>query len=611
MCGICGIISFSPNSDSTSSVEKMMYAMKHRGPDDDGIFLMDNVGFGFVRLSIIDLSNNGHQPMTSVDGNLTIVFNGEIYNYIELKEELKNYYEFKTKSDTEVILASFSKWGIACLNKFQGMWAFAIYDQITKEVIIARDRFGIKPIHICRIQDTIFFASEIKALYKTLKIDFNPNETSIFNYLTDQKNEDSQSTFFKEIHKIPPGHYLSIRDRKVNLIKWYEIESSNQEPFTSSDEFREILFSSIANHLRSDVPIGTCLSGGLDSSGIVASLLHKYKINGINTFSAIYPESPEIDESKFIKLFENELQNMHYVTPTIDGLISELPLFLEAQSEPVRSTSIYAQYKVMELASKNVKVLLDGQGADEQLGGYGYFHAFYQLDLLKKFRINEFSNEFYKTVIKRNNYNLIYTILFLSLPMKLKTYFQNMKYDFLNFSTYRSNDLFSQNSTNLSRCRTFKDALINHLKYRLEDLLKWEDLNSMNFSIESRVPFLNHILVEKSIASSTLLIKNGISKNIYRKSMEGIIPCKILERTDKLGFNTPQSFWFRNSKFQNYLVSILNKENLLCHTYIDKAKLKNILYKQIHNQQDNNFFIWKALNLELWLDSHFNSRKKY
>ena len=331
MCGICGIINFSTIPVQKLSLETMMKRMKHRGPDDEGIFIDKNLGLGFVRLSIIDLSENGHQPMIDDSERYVIVHNGEVYNYNELKSELvKKGYRFKSNTDSEVILNSYIEWGPACQEKFNGMWAFTIYDKKTNEIFISRDRYGIKPFYYFLNKDKFIFASEIPPILKILKKKPDPNLQAVFDYMAFNRTDQNEDTFFSGIKKLEPGCSISIKDNKLKIHEWYDLRSNIKEPFANALDFREVFKSAVGLRLQSDVPLGVCLSGGLDSSSITSTLLKDFSLSDLKTFSAIYEKNQNCDESEYIYEYKDVLKNMHFTTPSAETLINDLSDFLKA-----------------------------------------------------------------------------------------------------------------------------------------------------------------------------------------------------------------------------------------------------------------------------------------
>jgi asparagine synthase (glutamine-hydrolysing) len=376
MCGICGIIDLKEQPVTRRPIERMMQAMKHRGPDADGIFLHQNIGLGFVRLSILDLSPAGNQPMYSADGSLVLIFNGEIFNYLELRKELEGKgHRFMTQTDTEVVLAAYLEWGADCQENFTGMWAFAVYSKNDQTVFISRDRFGIKPFYYHLDENALIFASEIEPLLLVSDALRKPNDAIIFDYLILNRTNHTSQTFFKGIEKLQHGHFIQIRNNQISgPERWYDLGATTAVGYEGAEEFKKDFIRSLKMQLRSDVPIGVCLSGGIDSSSIAASIARNFGRNDIHSFSAIYGKGVKGDESTYIDEFDGYIDNIHFTHPTLTSFLNDLDLFVSAQQEPVSSTSGYAEFKVMELAGdNNCKVLLNGQGVDEYLAGYHYF----------------------------------------------------------------------------------------------------------------------------------------------------------------------------------------------------------------------------------------------
>ncbi len=602
MCGICGIINFNNNIVEKDSLQQMMKIMKHRGPDDEGIFISKNIGFGHVRLSIIDLSTAGHQPMFSKDGRYILIFNGEIYNYIELKIELKKLgNKFYTNTDSEVLLISYIQWGKACLHRFNGMWAFAIYDTFKKELFTARDRYGIKPFYYYLDNQRFIFASEIPPILELIN-KVLPDKQVIYDYLVFNRTDQTESTFFTSIKKLQHGSQIVIKHNKFELQKWYKLVDNLKEPFKTAEEFRDAFKSSVGLRLRSDVPVGVCLSGGLDSSSIVSVLLKDYSKSDLQTFSAIYGEGVYGDESKYIRLYNDSISNMNFIQPSANSLFNDMALFIKAHGEPVSSTSPYAQYKVMELASKHVVVTLDGQGADEELAGYHYFFGFYFKELLLYFKWLTLINEQYTYLKNHKSLYGLTSLIYLLLPAVLKNDIRvNQKVvirEHLTKQYSKSNTI----TANLYSSNNLNSALINHFEYKLEHLLKWEDRNSMHFSLEARVPFLDYRIVEKTLSlPSNMLIKDGSTKYILRNAMKGTLPEAIRSRKDKIGFRTPADSWFREKIFYNYIKSLLLNNNSILNEYINTNKAWSEYQKHLEGKINIGKEIWKWINLELWL----------
>jgi asparagine synthase (glutamine-hydrolysing) len=600
MCGIAGIVDLNLKTVSEESIRSMIHKMNHRGPDDNGVFLKDNIGLGFVRLSILDLSTAGHQPMRSADGRFVIIYNGEIFNYVELRKELeKEGFVFKTNTDTEVLLNSYIHWGKSCLDKLNGMWAFVILDTKDNELFGARDRFGIKPFYYTFNESKFLFASEIPPILNSLNTKIEPNMDSIFDYLVFNRTDQNESTFFKNIFKIKHGHYFTFKNGKLSIRKWYDLKENIKKPFSNSTQYLDLFTNSIDLRLRSDVPIGICFSGGLDSSSILSLIQLKNK--NINTFSAIYKEGESGDESRFINLYKNKVDNMNFIYPTGDTLFSDLNDLIETHAEPIPDTSPYAQYKVMQLAKNKVTVTLDGQGADEQLGGYHYFFGLYYKELFYKLKWLKLVNEI--VAYKQNHTsNLgIKSFVYFLLPSRLRTKVQISRKGYLSQNFLDKNSGNSKVSESLYNSRSLKEGFLDHFEYKLEHLLKWEDRNSMRFSIEARVPFLDHRLVEKTLSmQNDMFISNGTTKVILREAMKGIIPEEIRTRQDKIGFGTPEAEWFRKDNFKELILEILNSESFKNRNIIDPEKAKKLYIKHLNKQLDISKEIWKWINLEIW-----------
>ncbi len=602
MCGICGIIDRRPANVDGTRLEKMLRSMKHRGPDDEGTFIDQNVGLGFVRLSILDLSPAGHQPMVSKDGRFVIVFNGEIYNYIELREELIALgHTFSTRTDTEVLLAAYRQWGEECMHRFNGMWAFMIYDQQEKSLFAARDRFGVKPFYYHLDEQEFIFASEIPPILEIRNQKTEADEQAIFDYLVFNRTDQTESTFFKGIRKLQHGHCLSISNNQVNIRQWYNLRAQLKKPFQTPMEYKEAFSSAVGLRLRSDVPVGVCLSGGIDSSSIVGTLLKDHDKKDLNTFSAVYGKGKRGDESHFIDEFKPWLNQMFYTYPDAGTLKKDLQDYVKAQGEPLPSTGPYAQFKVMEIAKGRVVVTLDGQGADEQLAGYHYFFGFFFKDLLSKGRILTLTDEIIHYLKNHKSIYGLKTMAYFLLPKSMRTKLRvNEKgYLFPEFiEKYKSGNTIAGN---LYGSDNLHEALLDHFEYKLEHLLKWEDRNSMWFSIESRVPFLDYRLVERTLSlPATDVIRKGMTKYYLREAMKSVIPEKIRLRMDKIGFMTPEDEWFRTPEWQKIIVDILQSQSFKGRNIIN-SELAVEQYKK-HLRQEINISkeIWKWINLELW-----------
>lgn len=601
MCGISGIVQFNNAPVREKDIRLMMAKMTHRGPDDKGIFLDNNVGLGFVRLSILDLSSAGHQPMFSHDCKYVIIFNGEVYNYIEIREELKHKYTFKTGTDTEVILAAYEEWGEDCLDRFNGMFSLVIFNTETKEVFGARDRFGIKPFYYYRDESRFLFASEIKSILPLLDKK-EANDSIIYDYLLFNRTDHTVDTFFKGIKKLQHGSWIKIKNNNVTEKRWYNLADKIKETKPLSPErYRSIFKDSLKLRLRADVPVGVSLSGGIDSSSIVSSLVKDFNLTELNTFSAVYGKDEPSDESEFIDEFRPMIKNMFFTSPDADDFFNDFENFIDAHNEPVPDIGPYVQYKVMELATKHVTVTLDGQGADEQLGGYHYFFGSYYLELLKRFKLVKFVNENIHYYKKHKSFDSLKYLLYYSLSPSLQNSINNKSFYSIRKSFLQKNANNNAINKMLYNPKDLNESLLQHFEYKLEHLLRWEDLNSMYFSIESRVPFLDHRLVEATLSSpSNLKINEGETKFILREAVKDILPEKITQRKDKKGFTNPRDKWFKTKKFQIYIIELINSESFKNRGYFDSAIANEEYKKHLEGKADKSKEIWKWINLENW-----------
>ncbi len=609
MCGIVGIYNMQNKKVDKEVLEKMTNSLIHRGPDGEGYFIKGNLGFGHRRLSIIDLSENAKQPMCNEDKSIWIVYNGEVYNYIELMDNLKNKgHYFKSCSDTEVIIHSYEEYGFNCLEKFIGMFSFAIWDERKRILFCARDRFGIKPFYYFFDGEIFIFSSEIKAILESGCITAEPEDEIICDYLVFGLKNHKEKTFFKNIKTLNPAHYLILENSNLKKLKYWELNPTNKIKKDNKNEieekFLEIFKESIKIHLRSDVPVGTCLSGGLDSSAIVCLIDNFFNYSNLNTFSAVY-EDENISEKKYIDIVLKKINvKGFFIYPKPKNLIDEIEKIIYFQEEPFSSTSIYAQWNVMKLAKENgIKVLLDGQGADEIFAGYHYYYYPFYIDLIRSFKFRKFFKEI-KYYFQYHNYSKIdflSKIFYYSLPFsfreRLNFYFKNKNLNF-KYIKKRNNNLFLDS-------RLDKD-LYGNLILKLPALLHYEDRNSMSHSIESRVPFLDHRVVEFLFSlPSKYKIEDGYTKAVLRNSMKNIIPEEIIKRKDKVGFLTPENLWLKND-LKEFVFDILNSKSFKERKFYNSVKIKKEYNYFIAGKIKDTSKIWRVINAELFLRKYFD-----
>lgn len=547
MCGIAGIFKFDNSGVQLTDLEKMTDAIVHRGPDGEGQWINETkkVGFGHRRLSILDLSENGKQPMHYANGRYTITFNGEIYNYIELKEELlKKEYTFRSDSDTEVLMAMYDLHKEKCLCFLDGMFAFAIWDEKEQKLFCARDRFGEKPFFYFNDGKQFVFASEMKALW-SYGIKKENDDIAFNNYLDLNvvASPQSDKTFYKNIFQLECSHCFTISGNGgLNKTRYYSLDGiavdHNLTLEKAAAEFHRLLSESVRLRLRSDVPVGSSLSGGLDSSSIV-TLIDKIKGSSQvqKTFSARFKNFKK-DEGYFIEKVVNHCKNVvgEYIWPDAAQFLSDVEKLAYHQEEPFGSSSIYAQFKVMELARKNnVTVLLDGQGADEQLGGYLAYYGLYLRQLF-----------YHQTKNYANEYAAFAKYHYEAYPAM----------NLLQEETFRMKAGRWRRKVLGQAMPVEKNALKNAFKRDmlnggLKHLLRYADRNSMAHSREVRLPFLSHHLVEFVFSlPDHLVLHEGWTKYVMRKAMEKDLPAEITWRVDKTGYETPEQIWLSTGEIK-------------------------------------------------------------
>lgn len=599
MCGICGYITRNSEDKNiyAALLDRMQKSIAHRGPDDSGIFQMPGVGLAHRRLSIIDLSMKGHQPMEYRDRYIA-VYNGEIYNYIEIRKELLKYgYVFNTETDTEVLIAAYDFWGRECLKKFNGMWAFAIWDKVEKRLFCARDRFGVKPFYYHINNDRFIFASEIKALLVDENVDRIANKSIVYDYLMQGLVEHTEETFFQGVYKLPASTYMIIEKGKIiEKNMYYDIsfsdEISGKLLETEINECKNIFRDAVTVRLRADVPVGSCLSGGLDSSSIVCCVDELIKNIGSKTEQHTFSfctDDPRIDERKYMNAVVEATDVIaHQVFSNDEDLKKELKDLIYTQDEPFSSTGMYASYCVYRDAKRNnVSVLLDGQGADEVLCGYRKSRIYYIKKLIAGKRYFSAIKEFLLSISQVKGTMFLKNDLY-----KIKRIlFNNERKD---ASNYMSND-FKMNTHGYDYDRNSNFQYNDVFKVSLPALLRYADRNSMAFSVESRLPFLDYRFVqfcaELSISKK---IRNGNSKYIMRQALK--MPACIKNRKDKIGFATPEDVWLKNNS--DFFKKVFEDENFVTEPFVDKNRILkewgDILTKQ------NGAGLFRYICLELW-----------
>lgn len=601
MCGINGFTWSDPGL-----IERMNSAIRHRGPDDSGTFVDDSVSLGNVRLAILDLSPKGHQPMKyERDGKVCwIVYNGEVYNFEELRRELEGRgYRFSSTTDTEVVLASYFEWGAGCVRRFNGMWAFAVYEPGEGRIFLSRDRLGIKPLHYHFDGENLIFSSEIKGILQH-SIRREVDEEALFDYLYYNLQDHTERTFFRGILRLPPGHnaIFDLGRRVLEVKRYFRLEVG-REGAGGVESFREAFTEAVRRRMRADVPVGSCLSGGLDSSSIACTMRRLSPEGEIEAFSLVFP-GKEIDESSYQKeVVERCSLKWNTTTFTMEELLRDLQDLIYTQEEPFQTFSIYAQYRLMKLArERGIKVLLDGQGADEILGGYHYFFSFLLAEHFRRLRWGRLIKELleYRKVHGRlpPRENFIHSLLPKALVRKLwRRNFSYLREEFIKrYEGRRSRDP-------VWKCRSFKEAsLISETYLMLPLLLRFEDRNSMRWSVESRVPFCDHRLVEHVLALPTeLIIGGGETKRVLREAMRGRLPERVRTRKDKIGFATPDRDLLMTGEGKSFAESIITSESFRSRPYWDAEKVEEMLKEHLSGRKNHAGVIWKLIIVELWL----------
>jgi len=625
MCGIWFSLGFPPDPARIDLVA-------HRGPDGRGWQVFDSaaglVALGHRRLSIIDLSEAAAQPMSYDDGRYWVVYNGEIYNYIELRRELEGAgHHFHTQSDTEVLLAAYAEWGEAALDRLVGMFALVIWDKAAQVAFAARDRFGVKPLYLFATASGVAFASEIKQLIGLPGFTARLNIPRVYDFLSAGIMDHTGETLFAglgqlrggecvrlDLQRWHPGNALPVR-------RWYGILESGRlaiNEYEAGERFRALLTEAVHLHLRSDVPVGSCLSGGLDSSAIVCLMARELDAEGsgarVNSVSACY-DIKAVDERPFMESVVEESGSIpHWCYPRVEDAFAEAERITWHQDEPYGSTSIFAQWSVFAEARRaGIKVMLDGQGADEQLAGYHGGFPYYYRSLIRRCRFAALA----RTMIERRRWHgvtlagevqrLIAPLVPPGLARRLRRERQALAgHNWLDGEALRSHlgrSAFDTARESIDR-PPIKDigdlCAVMTQSSNLAMLLHWEDRNSMAHSIEARVPFLDHRLVELSIAlGDQHKMVGGDTKRVLRRAMAGILPEAVRNRRDKLGFATPEESWFRGSLREAVFGGI---EETLAYFpgLLNAAGVRARAADMLDGRRDLDFSLWRIVNLGIW-----------
>jgi len=604
---MCGITGFSWKE--MALLKNMTDSITHRGPDDFGFFESPELSLGHRRLSIIDLSKSGKQPMKNEDNTIIISYNGEIYNFMKLKKKLEKNHKFISKTDTEVILHGYEEWGIEILKKLDGMFAFALFDKEKNKLILARDRLGIKPLYYSIINNEIIFSSEIKAILKSNKINKIPNKKAILDYLKYQNIFDNK-TFFDGINILKPGNTLIFDTKnKTSVVKKYwepNYVPKLDEQKKKKEAFKKLFNESVKKHLVSDVPVGVYLSGGFDSSAVAISANEHVK-SKLKTFTGAFDEGNDFDERVRSRLVSKKINSDIYekvITPQdfIDS-INQITYHLD---EPRVGMGAFPQYHVSKLVSKNVKVVLTGHGGDELFLGYAYHKAILLKEMIKKNPLNLIN------VFKKRS-EIIPLLYYIFGPIINK----DLKWGIL--VLFSDNDLkdllsnkFKKSTNNYSPEKFLKD---NYSKYNdlerieriyletyLPSLFIVEDKLGMAHSIEARIPFCSNDLIDFSLKTDIQNKLNNLElKYLIKNYLKKSLPKKFFNQK-KMGFPTPLAKWFKGP-LKKYIYDTLLSEKASNRDIFNKNKIIEILDKHCKGKKDYSFQIWSILSIELWFQT--------
>jgi asparagine synthase (glutamine-hydrolysing) len=597
----------------------MNLALMHRGPDDQSTYIDEMVSLGHRRLAIIDLSPAGRQPKCNEDGSIWIVFNGEIYNYQEIRVQLEaKGRRFTSHTDTEVIIHAYEVWGSSCVERFNGMWAFAIYDKNKGELFFSRDRFGVKPLYFSRNEKGLIFSSEIKGILQH-PVQRVAYDKAVYDYLILGFVDHLPQTFFEGIERLMPGHSMIFRisDGRLEEFRWYNLnekiapkQSISKEDVTEEDiakNIRELFMDSVRYRLISDVPVGSCLSGGIDSSSIVYAMRKLKERAEIKTFSLVFP-GKKIDESSFIdEVVAATNVESHSTSPSNEDLIQDLSDLIRTQEEPFGSLSIYGQYKVMELANKSgMKVLLDGQGSDEIFAGYFIYYKYYFFESLLHLRLKE-ARETAKRMKSKIQDMLLFPAMTILSRLGLSGAWISRVFWFSHQKHMKWAEEIELANPLTERGFDLNRALRSDLtRYSIPQLLRYEDKNSMRWSIESRVPFLDYRLVELAAAlPSGFKIREGTTKYILRRALKGLVSERILGRKDKIGFAAPDDDWLMSPDFVRMTREIISSSLFGSRKYWRSQKVMQMLDEHTgageRKRKNHSQALWRIINVELWL----------
>lgn len=632
MCGIAGMVAVRPGHDALQRVPRVAQLLFHRGPDDGGYLQFSHdaatlsrewrahpdtrIALIHRRLSIIDLSPSGWQPMQTPDGRYAIVFNGEVYNFVELRRELETLgHRFTSESDTEVVLAAYAQWGVEALKRFTGMFALALLDERRRTLLLARDPFGIKPLYYTLAGDALFFASELPALLEFGEVQRRADPHRLYRFLRYGVTDEGDGTLLQGVRQLQSAHYAQIDiDAPLGLTEQqYWTPQTAERADISFEEaaagLRDRFVSSVALHLRSDVPVGTALSGGIDSSAIIAAIRALDPQAEIHAFSYV-AAGTAFDEERWIDMAAGSVRaHVHKITPNAHELRADLNALTGAQGEPFASTGIYAQYRIFGQAARTgVKVMLDGQGGDEILGGYRQYLGARLAGLVRRGRMRE-ARAFLAHASRQPGMSAAYLTQKAAeylLPAQIqgplrKLVGRETMPAWMNDRWFRRSGVLGGALIADSGAQPLKKQMLHDVRAtNLPALLRYEDRNSMAFSIESRVPFLTTELVDfaLSLPEDYLISADGTGKAVFRQAMRGLVPDPILDRRDKIGFSTPEAQWL--STLDVWIRPLLDSEAARAIPALNLTEVQTAWEQTISGRRRFDFQLWRMLNLIHW-----------
>jgi len=614
MCGIAAVIETHGGSPDMSMLKRMMDSLAHRGPDDEGMYLDGSIGLGFRRLAIIDVSRDSHQPMVSVDHELVIVFNGEIYNYIELREELSGYgHVFRTKGDTEVLLHAYLQWGKDCLRRLNGMWAFLIYDRRRRIVFGARDRFGVKPLYYFKAAHQILFASEIKGIRASGGYGEDPNIhwPTAAQFLLSWELDSSPGCFYEGIEQVPAGSMFELQmDGEMRFQRYWNLSDvqvySTDDPYRT---YRELFEDAVKLRMRSDVPVGVCLSGGLDSSSIICEMA-TLSSSKVEAFSYI---AEDFDESRYI---DDTVAQTGAVLNRVDlskvNLWNALTDVLKVHDEPVHSINVVIGFELMRLAaSKGAKVVLNGQGADETAAGYDSYFNEYWASLIRQGRLMAAWREMsaYAAAHHVSNTRLYKEAWLRAVAITVASWpLYRMAKDRIAPKRAAVSEWFDSSFVKIHqpvRERLAPRSLSEVLRYAVEHsplplYLRVEDRNSMGNSVESRLPFMDYRLVSFLFAMpDEYKLRGQWNKYIQRRALTGKIPESVRTRVDKMGFPVPLKKWMAGELLES-VADALHSRPCRERGIYNWPALSNVIDAHRRGEVDASLQLFYVGQFEVW-----------